>query len=51
MKQIVLLKFQGWKNEEEANHLNQSRRTVVRKLERARQIWVEAGLLDLIQAT
>ncbi|MFO0811141.1 MAG: ECF-type sigma factor [Gemmataceae bacterium] len=44
MKRIVLLKFQGAKNGEVARELNCTRRTVERKLERIRRIWVEAGL-------
>lgn len=44
MKKIVLLKFQGAKNGEVARELNCTRRTVERKLERIRRIWVEAGL-------
>ncbi len=44
MKSIVLLKFQGSKNDEVACELNCTRRTVERKLERIRRIWVEAGL-------
>lgn len=44
MKRIVLLKFQGAKNGEVAHELNCTRRTVERKLERIRRIWVGAGL-------
>lgn len=44
MKKIVLLKFQGYKNGEVACELRCTRRTVERKLERIRRIWVEAGL-------
>lgn len=44
MKTIVLLKFQGAKNGEVATELKCTRRTVERKLERIRRIWVEAGL-------
>lgn len=44
MKQIVLLKFQGVRNGAVAEELNCTRRTVERKLERIRRIWVEAGL-------
>ena len=46
MKTIVLLKFQGATNGEIANELKCTRRTVERKLERIRRIWVEAGLHD-----
>jgi DNA-directed RNA polymerase specialized sigma24 family protein len=46
MKKIVLLKFQGAKNEEVADELKCTRRTIERKLERIRRIWVEAGLHD-----
>lgn len=44
MKKIVLLKFQGAKNGEVAAELQCTRRTIERKLERIRRIWVEAGL-------
>lgn len=46
MKRIVLLKFQGAKNGEVASELKCTRRTIERKLERVRRIWVEAGLHD-----
>lgn len=46
MKKIVLLKFQGAKNGEVADELQCTRRTIERKLERIRRIWVEAGLHD-----
>jgi DNA-directed RNA polymerase specialized sigma24 family protein len=44
MKKIVLLKFQGATNGEVASELGCTQRTVERKLERIRRIWVEAGL-------
>ena len=46
MKKIVLLKFQGATNGEIASELKCTRRTIERKLERIRRIWVEAGLHD-----
>jgi len=46
MKKIVLLKFQGANNGEVASELQCTRRTIERKLERIRRIWVEAGLHD-----
>lgn len=46
MRTIVLLKFQGATNGEVASELNCTRRTIERKLERIRRIWVEAGLHD-----
>ena len=46
MKQIVLLKFQGATNAEISSELNCTERTIERKLERIRRIWVEAGLHD-----
>lgn len=49
MKQIVLLKFDGWKNAEVAEQLNRSERTIQRKLERVRRIWIEAGLHDEVE--
>jgi len=44
MKKIVLLKFHGAPNGEVASELHCTRRTIERKLERIRRIWVEAGL-------
>lgn len=44
MKKVVLLKFEGATNREVASELNCTQRTVERKLERIRRIWVEAGL-------
>jgi DNA-directed RNA polymerase specialized sigma24 family protein len=46
MKKIVLLKFQGATNGEVASELNCTQRTIERKLERIRRIWIEAGLHD-----
>lgn len=46
MKTIVLLKFQGATNGEIAEEIKCTRRTIERKLERIRRIWVEAGLHD-----
>jgi DNA-directed RNA polymerase specialized sigma24 family protein len=46
MKRIVLLKFQGATNGAVASELNCTQRTVERKLERIRRMWVEAGLHD-----
>lgn len=46
MKKIVLLKFQGATNGEVALELSCTSRTIERKLERIRRIWVEAGLHD-----
>ena len=44
MKKIVLLKFQGATNAEVAGELKCTERTVERKLERIRRIWMDAGL-------
>lgn len=44
LKKIVLLKFEGNTNGEVASELQCTRRTVERKLERIRRIWVAAGL-------
>lgn len=49
MKKIVLLKFHGAKNGEVADELKCTQRTIERKLERIRRIWVEAGLHDGMQ--
>ena len=49
MKKIVLLKFQGATNGEVASELNCTQRTIERKLERIRRIWVEAGLHEGVQ--
>ena len=46
MKRIVLLKFHGATNGEVASELNCTERTIERKLERVRRIWIEAGLHD-----
>lgn len=46
MRKIVLLKFQGATNGEVANEMKCTQRTIERKLERIRRIWVEAGLHD-----
>lgn len=46
LKQIVLLKFHGYTNGEVASELTCTRRTIERKLERVRRIWVDAGLHD-----
>jgi hypothetical protein len=46
MKRIVLLKFEGATNGEVAGELKCTQRTIERKLERIRRIWVEAGLHD-----
>ncbi len=46
MKKIALLKFQGVTNGEVANEMKCTRRTIERKLERIRRIWVDAGLHD-----
>jgi len=47
MRKIVLLKFHGSTNGEVASELNCTRRTIERKLERIRRIWVEAGLHEV----
>ena len=44
LRKIVLLKFQGWKNGEVATELQCAQRTIERKLEKIRRIWVDAGL-------
>ncbi len=41
LKQLMLLKLEGFTNEECADRLNLSRRTVQRKLERIRRSWLE----------
>lgn len=46
MKKIVLLKFKGDTNKDVAHELKCTERTIERKLERTRRIWVEAGLHD-----
>ena len=46
MKRIMLLKFQVATNAEVARELNCTERTIERKLERIRRIWVDAGLHD-----
>lgn len=46
LKRIVLLKFEGATNGEVAGELKCTERTIERKMERIRRIWVEAGLHD-----
>ena len=46
MKKIVLLKFHGATNKNVASELRCTQRTIRRKLETVRRIWVEAGLHD-----
>ena len=46
LKKIVLLKFQRATNAEIASELKCTERTVERKLERIRRIWIKAGLHD-----
>ncbi|MEZ6057198.1 MAG: ECF-type sigma factor [Planctomycetaceae bacterium] len=46
LRSIVLLKWQGATNRQVADELECTERTVERKLERIRRIWVEAGLHD-----
>ena len=46
LKKIVLLKFQGAMNGDVADEMNCTVRTVRRKLEAIRRIWVDAGLHD-----
>ncbi len=46
MRRIVLLKFEGATNSETAAELKCTERTIERKLERIRRVWVEAGLHD-----
>lgn len=41
LQKIVLLKFQGATDSEAASELNCTRRTIVRKLEKIRRIWLE----------
>ena len=45
LKRIAMLKFDGCKNREVAEQLDRSRRTIERKLEVIRRIWVDAGVV------
>lgn len=45
LKQIVLLKFEGHSNTEVAQEIGRTRRTVERKLEEIRRVWVMAGII------
>lgn len=47
LKRIVLLKFQGATDREAAEELQCTRRTIVRKLEKIRRIWLEVSNEDL----
>jgi len=42
LRQLVTLKLEGYTNEEAADQLKVTRRTVQRKLERIRRIWLES---------
>lgn len=42
LKQLVLLKLEGYTNEDAAERLNVTRRTIQRKLERIRRCWLDA---------
>lgn len=44
LRQIVMLKLEGFTNEEAASKLNVTRRTIQRKLERIRRCWTESLL-------
>lgn len=46
LKQIVLIKFQGATDSEAADELQCTRRTIVRKLEKIRRIWLEFSNQD-----
>lgn len=46
LQQIVLLKFEGHRNTSVAEQIGRTRRTVERKLEEIRRIWVRAGIID-----
>lgn len=46
LQKIVLLKFEGFTNEEVAEQIGTTRRTIQRKLERIRRIWLDSGLCD-----
>ena len=47
LKQLVLLKLEGHTNEETAELMGVTRRTVHRKLERIRRVWLESSELPL----
>ena len=49
MKKIVLLKFNGATNVEVAGELKCTTRTIERKLERIRRVWMNAGLHERTQ--
>jgi DNA-directed RNA polymerase specialized sigma24 family protein len=43
LQQLVLLKLEGHTNEEVAEQMSVTRRTVQRKLERIRRLWLESA--------
>ncbi|MEP3479961.1 MAG: ECF-type sigma factor [Fuerstiella sp.] len=45
LRRIAILKFEGCNNGEVAHRLERSRRTIERKLEVIRRIWVQAGVV------
>ena len=42
LRQLVTLKLEGYTNEEAADQMKVTRRTVQRKLERIRRLWLES---------
>ena len=46
LKQLVLLKLEGYTNEDAAEKMQVTRRTVQRKLERIRRCWLDALIAD-----
>ena len=45
LNRIAMLKFEGHRNTEVAQEIGRTRRTVERKLEEIRRIWVTAGII------
>lgn len=45
LREVALLKFEGFTNGEVASKVNRTRRTVERKLEMIRRIWIDVGLV------
>lgn len=46
LREVALLKFEGFTNGEVASKVKRTRRTVERKLEMIRRIWIDTGLVE-----
>ena len=46
LREVALLKFEGFSNTDVADRIKRTRRTVERRLETIRRIWIENGVID-----